>query len=154
MKRVILAQKKNYKRHGRRKQKVHGVEWPYQMEKKQKKMYTPDAKWRQDDKWQQTRELTPITTCLFPTLHCTITPFTGYSHELSKLSSNYLHSTFIKKLFLLFRVLKTGSWGEYLDPREMRMGSGQGSRRDESLLITIDYKVMFWTPMGRIYLKK
>ena len=33
--------------------------------------------------------------------------------------------------------LKTGTWGEYLDPRGMRMGSGKGSKMSNFIVCTV-----------------
>ena len=34
-------------------------------------------------------------------------------------------------------ILKTGSWGEYLGPRGMRMGSGEGSTMKNFIVCTV-----------------
>ena len=33
---------------------------------------------------------------------------------------------------------ETGSWGEYLDPRGMKMGSGEGSRNRKFIVCTVN----------------
>ena len=54
--------------------------------------------------------------------------------------------------------LKTGSWGEYLDPRGMRMGSGEGSTMGNFIVCIVHLIYSGWLSLedwdGEVHLQE